>query len=355
VPVYSPVTSIVTPPSVGKDLGANVGKATYGTTLGSLLIGDDARVEAVSISSTVQDISDKGTWAVKYPSTLITSTTTQDVILVFTPLPGYLADLSGVPLNDSGFVPAEVTVTLTALPPVDTTQLEAETAASITAIDNVTIALAEENYPDGALATLQAAVDAANIILGNPWIVTQPEVDAAYALVHDALIALEHDHPVIFHSTNNLPITDTSGGLIIRIKGEFTTIISVSIDGEPVTLNQTSPISHNVIHGTIGAGTLTKGSAQMNFTTGYLDTLANGRHTIVVAFADPHGTGTGTGTFDLAIPSKTTPGTFPDTGDTTPLAPLVVLIAALIISGSALVVFSRRQPQRSRSRGAHSR
>jgi hypothetical protein len=332
-----------------------VGKATYGTTLGSLLIGDDALVEAVSISSTVQDISDKGTWAVKYPSTLITSTTTQDVILVFTPLPEYLADLSGVPVNDSSFVPAEVAVTLTALPPVDVEALIKATDEASAASSAIAAAVARENYCDADLAELDAAIAAANDILANPWVVTQSQVDNATARVLAALDALEHDHPVIFHSTNNLPITDTSGGLIIRIKGEFTTITSVSLDGVPVTLNQTSPVSHNVTDGTVGAGTLTKGSVQMNFTTGYLDTLANGWHTIVVAFADPHGSGTGTGFFYLAIPDKITPGTFPDMGDTTPLAPLAVLIAALLISGSALTSFSRHHPRRSRRRGAHSR
>jgi hypothetical protein len=146
---------------------------------------------------------------------------------------------------------------------------------------------------------LQATVDAANVILDDPWNMTQAEVDAAYLAVSNALALLEHDHPVLEHSANYQPITDTSAGLAIKIKGEFTTISSVQIDGDTVILTRTSANSHDIIHGAVPAGTLTKGSAIVTLSPDYLNTLTNGTHTVTVNFSDPHATGFGRSTFEI--------------------------------------------------------
>ncbi|MDR2587637.1 MAG: Ig-like domain repeat protein [Coriobacteriales bacterium] len=112
VPVYSPRSEIVEEPAIGT--------VPYGGKVGDALIGEGGQVLAVAANDIdpddYEDITAFGSWGWKNPELLITSKTgTQTAVLVFTPDPEYLVNLSTPPYDDR-YLPAEKTVAITVEP-----------------------------------------------------------------------------------------------------------------------------------------------------------------------------------------------------------------------------------------------
>ncbi|MDR2620324.1 MAG: hypothetical protein LBC29_04310, partial [Propionibacteriaceae bacterium] len=209
-----------------------------------------------------------------------------------------------------------------------------------------TLEVARENYDAAAITALDevwAQTEAA--IAGG--LASQDTAITTLAGLKAALAALEHDHPVLENSATDTVLTgDTE--LTIRIKGAFITVIRITIDereayayttDDPLN-GQEDAIIPLILDG-IEIGTLSKGSAKVELTPEFINSLPDGTHTITVYFRDPYGEGSGTTTFTVAHPISPTGGTLADTNNY--VLALLVLPIPLILFALAGLVRKRKE------------
>jgi hypothetical protein len=192
-------------------------------------------------------------------------------------------------------------------------------------------------------------------------VLTQNAAEQLLAELEAALAALEHDHPVIVHSTPE-PITAFGVGVTIVVKGNFASVIGVSLDGRSLVLEPTgSPTSRSLICDGQKVGTLFQGSVIIALESAFVDTLPNGLHTLVLHFADNYSSGSSTVTFVIARDSSSDNGSggtggggqgaaggIAATGDANAL--LLALIAAffMILAIASFAVALTTRPTRKR-------
>ncbi|GHT79485.1 hypothetical protein FACS1894104_4250 [Actinomycetota bacterium] len=204
-------------------------------------------------------------------------------------------------------------------------------------------ALHDEDYPELAIDELADALDNANTVRSTVG-VTQAAVNEAYAELFAVYEAMEHDHPVLEHSANFLPMTDTSDGFYVRIKGYFGSVLpvlGVTLDDVELVHTPTAETGvHDLSKGGVHVGTLSEGSARVTFTPEFLATLENGVYTIKVNFDDGFRTGEGITTLEIRRPIVDDGSGFPGTGDDMTLWLLMILLVT-----AGMTVLTWRPPR----------
>ena len=173
---------------------------------------------------------------------------------------------------------------------------------------------------------------------------------------------LAHSHESALGGANYLTAFDQD--VTIEFKGDFRDVSELSLNGTVYELSAyVDESTPRLITETDGseAGTITKASALVTLPAAFTNKLADGTHTLVVAFTDSYTSGVGTasivvdrlgkGTTPLTPPGGEQPsinpdGTTPHTGDSSPIVLVAVLASLGLLTLSAAVVIDRRKAAR---------
>jgi hypothetical protein len=212
----------------------------------------------------------------------------------------YSADVIFTPASDyaSRYAPFEFTIPVTVIANA-AARTELMKAIDIARGAIQKIALEEENYDAEVIEKLKAAItEADNALAGN---LTQARADTLIGLATGAIRALTHTHPILANSAEN-PIIKTGESLTIRIKGAFSSVKQVTLNGSAFDFSQTSETRYDLAINGTQSGTLTEGSAIIMLAPAYVDSLRSGTYTIEVLFRDGYMDGKGTATFIIDRP-----------------------------------------------------
>ncbi|MDR1778472.1 MAG: hypothetical protein LBR14_01780 [Clostridiales Family XIII bacterium] len=163
-----------------------------------------------------------------------------------------------------------------------------------------------DNYRQEALDALEAAIEEAQALIDDPVNATERQTNSAVDALEAALAGLKHDHPILdieVDNTESNVVIAQNEEVEIRIKGVFTDVYDVTIDGQDIMQPGRSHVVHLTLNGE-RIGTLTEGSALITLHGSYVNTLSEGAHTLEVHFADEFGEGEGVCTFYVDWPSS---------------------------------------------------
>ncbi|MDR2672597.1 MAG: Ig-like domain repeat protein [Coriobacteriales bacterium] len=187
-----------------------------------------------------------------------------------------------------------------------TEELENDISSKRPVLQRVNIA--PENYDAVALSRFEAAFEAARkaLALGAPPL-SQGVAESLLAELDASTLALVSDHPLQENSAEG-GIYTTGIGVLIRVKGEYTTISRVELNGQDFSLSALSGTNpREMVYQDKDAGTLAKGSALIVLTPEFVDTLGNDTHELVVHFDDGYSVGQGAAVFTINRPHGTGP------------------------------------------------